>query len=150
MIHKCFVKFKVIKLKKIETYNALLKSRFFSLMADKLKFTLCDFLLDVDECIESSNPCPDPSTICVNTDGAYECAKISADFSPHPPMKKDSLNHRDNTRPSLLICSAGYKPANDSGMKCIDVDECNEQLHSCDFDERCVNEIGSYRCEIFL
>lgn len=50
---------------------------------------------------------------------------------------------------SRMTCSAGYKPSNDSGItRCIDVDECNEQLHSCELDERCVNEIGSYRCDI--
>lgn len=106
------------------------------------------FLLDVDECIESSNPCPDPRTICVNTEGAYECIKTSA--SPFPSLDKDPSNHQKNVQSGLQVtCSAGYKPSNDSKiMKCIDVDECNERLHSCELDERCVNEIGSYRCDI--
>lgn len=108
------------------------------------------FLLDVDECIESSNPCPDPSTICVNTEGAYECTKTSASTFPRSPINKDLSDRQKNVRSdSRMTCSAGYKPSNDSGItRCIDVDECNEQLHSCELDERCVNEIGSYRCEI--
>lgn len=101
----------------------------------------------------SDNPCSDPDTVCVNTVGAYECARTSA--SPPPPLPATSIgtqlasNHRGNVRgsDSTSSCYAGYKPANDSSVTCIDVDECNEQLHSCDPGERCVNEIGSYRCE---
>ncbi|KAL6257929.1 hypothetical protein P5V15_011528 [Pogonomyrmex californicus] len=108
--------------------------------------------IDVDECIESRNPCPDPTTICVNTKGAYECAKATPTTStfPRSPTTNEgpSEGRQKNVQSgSRLICSAGYKPANDSGMtRCIDVNECNERLHSCELDERCVNEIGSYRC----
>ncbi|XP_011707681.1 PREDICTED: fibrillin-1-like isoform X2 [Wasmannia auropunctata] len=104
--------------------------------------------VDVDECIESRNPCPDPSTICVNTEGAYECTKISASPFPRLPIDKDPSDRQKNMQSgSRMTCSAGYKLSNDSGMtRCIDVDECNEKLHSCEPDERCVNEIGSYRC----
>lgn len=103
--------------------------------------------------MRSDNPCSDPDTVCVNTVGAYECARTSA--SP-PPLPATSIgtqlasNHRGNVRGSDVStssCYAGYKPANDSSVTCIDVDECNEQLHSCDPGERCVNEIGSYRYE---
>ena len=109
------------------------------------------FLLDIDECIELSNSCPDPDTICVNTEGAYECTKTSA--SPFPYILNDNnpSDYQKNMQSSSrMTCSAGYKPSNDSGIRtrCIDVDECNEQLHSCEFDERCVNEIGSYRYDI--
>ncbi|XP_045193379.2 uncharacterized protein LOC123549396 [Mercenaria mercenaria] len=51
--------------------------------------------------------------VCVDTPGTYICA-----------------------------CRAGYKRSND-GLKCIDVDECNEQ-HECN--QRCVNTDGSYSC----
>ncbi|XP_018398956.1 PREDICTED: fibrillin-1-like [Cyphomyrmex costatus] len=104
--------------------------------------------VDIDECIESSNPCPDSDTICVNTEGAYECTRTSS--SPFPRLLNDNnpSDHQKNMQSSSrMICSAGYKPSNDSRItRCIDVDECNEQLHSCEFDERCINEIGSYRC----
>jgi len=108
------------------------------------------FLLDIDECIESSNSCPDPSTICVNTEGAYECTKIPANSFPHFPINKNPSDHQKNMQSnSRMTCSAGYKPSNDSGVtRCIDVDECNELLHSCELEEHCVNEIGSYRCDI--
>ncbi|XP_024879851.1 fibrillin-3-like [Temnothorax curvispinosus] len=103
--------------------------------------------IDVDECIESSTPCPDPSTICINTEGAYECTKTSRSPFPLSPIDKDPSDQKNVRSDLRMTCSAGYKPSNDSGItRCIDVDECNEQLHSCELDERCVNEIGSYRC----
>ncbi|XP_032679008.1 fibrillin-1-like isoform X2 [Odontomachus brunneus] len=104
---------------------------------------VCD---DIDECLESNNLCPDPGALCVNTVGAYKCVRSSSDSFPRLPIEKDLSDRRKNVSLSPLICSAGYKPANDSEITCIDVDECSEQLHSCEFDERCVNEIGSYRC----
>lgn len=121
----------------------------------KIYITTCvyvplDFLLDVDECIESNNPCPDTNTICVNTEGAYKCMKSLslANLLPLPPIEKNPTKDLATRQKDMRrTCSAGYKPANDSGMTCIDVDECNEQLHSCEQDERCVNELGSYRCE---
>lgn len=108
------------------------------------------FLLDVDECIEANNPCPDPSTICVNMEGAYECVKTSASPFPLPSVDKNPSDHQKNMQSGLQVtCSAGYKLSNDSGItRCIDVDECKERLHSCELDERCTNEIGSYRYNI--
>lgn len=106
------------------------------------------FFSDINECVESSIPCPDSDTICVNTLGAYECVKSSSHSLSQPPIQKNPSNRGKDVSPRPLICSAGYKPANDSEMTCIDVDECSEQLHSCEPDEHCVNEIGSYRYEI--
>jgi len=104
--------------------------------------SLCALFSDIDECVESNNPCFDPDTICVNTLGAYECTRTSAN---RHPIRTES-NREENTRPSLLACAAGYKLSNSSRvMACIDIDECNEQLHSCEAGERCINEIGSYR-----
>lgn len=103
---------------------------------------------DIDECIESSKPCPDPGTICVNTVGAYECTRTIGKPIPRLPTDRNLPDRQETVRPSSMTCLAGYKPANDSGIStCVDVDECNEQLHSCELDERCVNEIGSYRCD---
>ncbi|XP_011333166.1 fibrillin-1-like isoform X3 [Ooceraea biroi] len=105
---------------------------------------VCD---DIDECVESNNPCSDLDTVCVNTIGAYECTRTSANSLPRSSIGIEPSPHQENMRPSSATCSAGYKPANNSRiMTCIDVDECNEQLHSCELGERCVNEIGSYRC----
>ncbi|XP_014488735.1 PREDICTED: fibrillin-1-like [Dinoponera quadriceps] len=102
--------------------------------------------VDINECAESSNLCPEPGTLCVNTLGAYECVMSSGDPLPRLPAEKDLSDRQRNVSPSSLTCIAGYKPANNSDITCVDVDECSEQLHSCEPDELCVNEIGSYRC----
>ncbi|XP_014671757.1 PREDICTED: fibulin-1-like [Priapulus caudatus] len=45
-------------------------------------------------------------------------------------------------------CEAGYKLAQD-GFSCIDVDECEEEIHICDLDaEVCVNTVGAYDCRV--
>jgi hypothetical protein len=104
--------------------------------------SLCALLSDIDECVESINPCFDPDTICVNTLGAYECRRTSANLQPI----RTEYDREENRRFSSLACAAGYKLSNSSRvMACIDIDECNEQLNSCEPGERCVNEIGSYR-----
>ncbi|XP_076376095.1 uncharacterized protein LOC143259120 [Megalopta genalis] len=90
--------------------------------------------IDVDECIELNNPCPELNAICRNTIGDYECT-----------LQNHSLPQYSSDQ---LICFAGYKPADNPEETCIDVDECKEQLHSCETTEECVNEIGSYRCEL--
>lgn len=134
-------------------YAFSIKTNLFKNKYDNLRLhTSCfSFILDIDECIESNNLCPDPNTECVNTDGAYECVKstlLKNLFSPPPFEKNFKKDFADdwNVPPN---CFKGYKPANNSEMTttCIDVDECREQLHFCKHDERCVNEIGSYRCE---
>ncbi|XP_024943000.1 fibrillin-1 isoform X2 [Cephus cinctus] len=83
--------------------------------------------IDVDECaVNATELCP--GSECINTVGGYECSK----------------QERPSTKSQ---CPAGYKPTTNPTEPCTDVNECNEQLHSCDSTERCVNEIGSYRCD---
>lgn len=97
----------------------------------------------MNEC-EVSNPCTDPGTMCLNTDGAYECLKTTAIAKVISDRQKTGSNLARN-------CSAGYKPRYepDSGTTtCVDINECSEQLDTCSSDERCVNEIGGYRWEI--
>ena len=47
------------------------------------------------------------------------------------------------------VCSLGYRPTL-NGDSCLDIDECAENIHSCEPKEKCVNDIGSYRCESFI
>ncbi|XP_076276277.1 uncharacterized protein LOC143207096 [Lasioglossum baleicum] len=93
--------------------------------------------IDVDECVDSNNPCPELNTICRNTIGSYECT----------PQDSSLPRYSFDQKAEQPLCFAGYKPADNPKEACIDVDECKEQLHSCEANEQCVNEIGSYRCE---
>lgn len=56
------------------------------------------------------------------------------------PLFPSSIDQRIES-----TCPAGYKPSSGTKEACTDVDECTEQLHSCEADEQCINEIGSYK-----
>ncbi|CAK9820357.1 FBN2 [Anthophora quadrimaculata] len=94
--------------------------------------------IDVNECDGSYNPCLSSNTTCIKVLGGYKCL----------PLNNSAPQFLIHTKVEPLTCPAGYKPMNDSKDGCIDVDECTEKLHSCDSNEQCINEIGSYRCEL--
>uniref|UniRef100_A0A8C5A1G9 Fibulin 2 n=1 Tax=Gadus morhua TaxID=8049 RepID=A0A8C5A1G9_GADMO len=68
-----------------------------------------------------SQPCS-PGFTCLNTVGSYTCQR------------------------KMLICSRGYHASPD-GASCIDVDECQNNLHRCGDGQLCNNLPGSYRCD---
>ncbi|XP_050690490.1 fibulin-2-like isoform X2 [Eriocheir sinensis] len=81
--------------------------------------------LDVDECVDGTNNCNWTTHFCVNTQGGYMCEE-----------KGGSTD-----------CVAGYKFSIRQN-KCIDVDECAEELHGCHPDkETCRNTAGAYECD---
>lgn len=47
-------------------------------------------------------------------------------------------------------CLEGYtnylNPDRDGKLECVDVDECEHDLHTCDFNSQCVNVPGSFEC----
>uniref|UniRef100_A0A8C5CZS3 Fibulin 2 n=1 Tax=Gadus morhua TaxID=8049 RepID=A0A8C5CZS3_GADMO len=67
------------------------------------------------------SPCS-PGFTCLNTVGSYTCQR------------------------KMLICSRGYHASPD-GASCIDVDECQNNLHRCGDGQLCNNLPGSYRCD---
>lgn len=80
---------------------------------------------DVNECappalpaLSASSPCP-PRAKCLNTPGSYYC-----------------------------VCNNGYRQASpDEEQQCIDIDECEESLHTCHPTAVCHNVDGGFRCE---
>ncbi|XP_037784060.1 fibrillin-2-like isoform X6 [Penaeus monodon] len=80
---------------------------------------------DVDECILQTDNCNRTSHFCVNTRGSFTCQKKSGPTD----------------------CIAGYKYSAEQKI-CIDVDECDENLHGCDPEkEQCRNTDGAYECD---
>ncbi|CBY23583.1 unnamed protein product [Oikopleura dioica] len=77
-----------------------------------------DECLDINECEDSTlNDCDSQPGECVNTVGAYLCE-----------------------------CPKGYEFQPSTGL-CVDVNECDDDLHRCDVNADCVNTEGSYECE---
>ncbi len=44
-------------------------------------------------------------------------------------------------------CAQGYESDLSNGKVCVDTDECVSGLHECQKNAKCVNTVGSYRCE---
>ncbi|KAG0712253.1 Fibrillin-3 [Chionoecetes opilio] len=83
----------------------------------------CD---DVNECVDGTNNCNRTTHFCVNTQGGYMCEEKSGSAE----------------------CVAGYKFSIQQ-QKCIDVDECAEELHGCHpQEESCRNTAGAYECDM--
>nr|XP_027216674.1 fibrillin-2-like isoform X4 [Penaeus vannamei] len=81
--------------------------------------------LDVDECILQTDNCNRTSHFCVNTRGSFTCQQKSGPTD----------------------CIAGYKYSAEQKI-CIDVDECDENLHGCEPEkEQCRNTDGAYECD---
>ncbi|XP_043471383.1 fibrillin-1-like [Leptopilina heterotoma] len=99
--------------------------------------------VDIDECLEMKNSCPNTESLCLNTIGSFEC--INANENQGFVITKN----QDINSQNEIICTLGYKPSA-IGDSCLDIDECGENIHSCEANEKCVNDPGSYRCESSL
>ncbi|KAH8406404.1 hypothetical protein KR222_000115, partial [Zaprionus bogoriensis] len=95
---------------------------------------------DDDICRKIPNLC---AQICENTFDAYRCRCW-------PGFHLDDNNvtctkNKDNITKGKSICPDGYSLDEAQG-KCVDIDECKEQLHACEPVQYCHNRIGGYRC----
>lgn len=89
---------------------------------------------DVDECSEDSNKCASES-YCLNNEGSFSCPKCDRTCTGcDGPTNKDCKD-----------CRAGY--AKNEENECHDIDECHASDVCTGVGERCVNNIGSYKCE---
>lgn len=43
-------------------------------------------------------------------------------------------------------CKPGYKSETHDGTKCVDIDECRDNVHSCHATASCVNTPGHFEC----
>ena len=91
---------------------------------------VCD---DIDECLSTISPhlCDPNFEVCVNTIGDYLCDPII------------QYNDSSGSTPSTP-CPEGYRFFL---INCIDVDECEENLHNCSREQVCVNTEGSFHCD---
>ena len=84
---------------------------------------------DVDECEVGIGPCLMDET-CINTMGSYVCKETGCVISC------------DNPKDNICTCCDGYRLFNRS--HCVDIDECQESLDTCEMN--CQNTKGGYQC----
>uniref|UniRef100_A0AAR2LQT7 EGF-like domain-containing protein n=1 Tax=Pygocentrus nattereri TaxID=42514 RepID=A0AAR2LQT7_PYGNA len=90
--------------------------------------------VDIDECGTELDTCPS-DMYCFNTHSSYECR--SCDHACVGCMGSGPARCKK--------CAPGHTW---SGVKCVDVDECSEEVLACsDINALCVNTEGSFRCE---
>ena len=52
---------------------------------------------------------------------------------------------KNNPTKALCTCYVGYRG---NGERCVDVDECSENSHTCDLSrQKCINQPGSFTCQ---
>ena len=105
---------------------------------------------DVDECISEINYCGELH--CTNTYGGFICGCregfrqhekkcIDIDECDYPEFCHGSSDCINNEGNYTCQCQRGF-----SGEKCIDTDECQRGLNTCDENAYCSNTVGSYQC----
>ncbi|XP_030566689.1 fibulin-1 [Drosophila novamexicana] len=89
---------------------------------------------DDDICGKIPNLC---AHICENTFDAYKCS-----CNPGYTLDDNNVTCSENKD---HLCPGGYILDAKQG-KCVDIDECKEQLHECKSTQYCHNTIGGYHC----
>ncbi|XP_066529076.1 protein disulfide isomerase CRELD1 [Hoplias malabaricus] len=90
--------------------------------------------VDIDECGTELDSCPS-DTYCINTHSSFECRRCD----------RACVGCIGGGPARCKKCAPGYTS---SGVKCVDVDECSEEVLAClDINALCVNTEGSFRCE---
>ncbi|XP_017853685.1 fibulin-1 isoform X2 [Drosophila busckii] len=108
---------------------------------------------DDDICGKVPNLC---QQICENTFDAYKCScnpgyvldDNNVTCTWNKINKTTTKQHRSEISGSN-VCPIGYVLATSQGQtqsKCVDIDECKEELHKCKTTQYCHNTIGGYRC----
>ncbi|XP_067831740.1 EGF-containing fibulin-like extracellular matrix protein 2a isoform X2 [Heptranchias perlo] len=114
---------------------------------------------DINECETIPGACKGAMK-CFNHYGGYLCLPRSAsiisenDVPPNiEPAAPPLLTPESSQRPPLpgvayslgLECPQGYSPNEEN--QCVDVDECELDIHSCQPSQACINTPGGYNCK---
>lgn len=84
---------------------------------------------DIDECATGVHTCRDDLEVCVNSHGTFQCQ----------PRESNPLTR--------MVCPHGFR-FHRFTFECEDINECQSGQHECHLaTEKCVNTLGSYRCE---
>ncbi|XP_058272407.1 EGF-containing fibulin-like extracellular matrix protein 2 [Hemibagrus wyckioides] len=99
---------------------------------------------DINECETISEPCQGEMK-CFNHYGGYLCLPRSASVITAPePAGQPELSVPGVSNGAFSPCPVGYEA---QGESCIDVDECELNLHDCQPSQHCINTLGTYTCQ---
>lgn len=111
---------------------------------------------DIDECTALKNPCPH-NAICENANPGYNC-RCPQGFAAKPDPKIaceqvdvnilctsnfDCTNNAECIE-GQCFCQDGFEP---QGSVCVDIDECRGHEGICGPHSKCINTVGSFRCD---
>ncbi|KAL7978267.1 hypothetical protein Chor_014806 [Crotalus horridus] len=109
--------------------------------------------LDINECETIHHACKGEMK-CINHYGGYLCLPrsasvindVNAERAPldSPPRPRPRLPPQPSVRPHT--CAQGYEP--DRHGSCVDMDECEYDLHDCQPSQQCINTIDVNECEM--
>ncbi|XP_059811178.1 EGF-containing fibulin-like extracellular matrix protein 2a [Hypanus sabinus] len=100
---------------------------------------------DINECETIQDACKGAMK-CFNHYGGYLCLPPSASIISQevtPDQQPDATRSRE-TGPDDSGCPQGY--SRDEEGQCVDEDECELDVHSCQPSQQCVNTAGGYDC----
>ncbi|GIY41156.1 uncharacterized protein CEXT_747461 [Caerostris extrusa] len=92
---------------------------------------------DDDECLLGTHNCG-PGFACRNTLGSFRCDRVKC------PAGQKLLSDGSC---KVIVCGAGME--HDDDGNCIDINEC-ARIQPCRLNQRCINTMGSYRCQNLL
>ena len=102
--------------------------------------------VDIDECARAiasgQEPICETGFQCMNTRGSYQCISIEtriATFSNDDAIGDNEVE--------LTECADGYE-YNKKLDSCVDINECENGSFLCFDNEYCINQDGSYSCEV--
>ncbi|XP_031427088.1 EGF-containing fibulin-like extracellular matrix protein 2 [Clupea harengus] len=99
---------------------------------------------DINECESIADACQGEMK-CFNHYGGYLCLPRSASVITAPdPVSQSEQTIPIEANEAFNPCPVGYEP---QGESCIDVDECELDLHDCQPSQQCVNMVGTFSCQ---
>ncbi|XP_041445954.1 EGF-containing fibulin-like extracellular matrix protein 2 isoform X2 [Xenopus laevis] len=105
---------------------------------------------DINECQTIPDACKGELK-CINHYGGYLCLPPSASVISDSQTEQGTselqppVDHELDQRPNT--CPSGYQLDPQGQGSCVDVDECEHQLHDCLPSQDCINMLGSYHCK---
>jgi hypothetical protein len=86
---------------------------------------------DINECSDGTHDCNTVTENCINKSPSFEC------------VCKDGFESTGGGECVAIGCDPGYILKNG---KCVDINECDEDLHNCHEHATCTNQPGSFIC----